>query len=209
MQSLLNFRPNREYICYHSGLAWLKLDLKMPVPVNDIFNEYLNCSNDFVNHRSHDTWAKLSHKGWKSAVIYGVDTATTEETNSLHDWTELSHRCPLTTQWIKDNFIINSSTGRIRFMLLEPGGYILPHSDRQQPGLQEINVAITQPKGCCFRFLDKGTVPFSEGDAFILDTSNRHLVWNNSDQFRLHIILHTKVDDKILEDSYANCFYST
>ena len=74
---------------------------------------------------------------------------------------------------------------------------------------REINVAITQPKGCVFRFLDRGTIPFCEGDAYIIDTSNKHLVWNNSDQYRLHMILHTDIEDKILEDSYANRFYST
>jgi len=94
-------------------------------------------------------------------------------------------------------------------MLLEPGGYILPHADRSQRGLREINVAITQPQGCCFRFLDRGTIPFEVGSAFIIDTSNRHTVWNNSDEYRLHIILHTQISDKILEDSYADSFYST
>jgi hypothetical protein len=207
MESLLKFRPKKDYICNKTGLAWLKLDIT--VPVEEIHNEFKNCADQVVSHRSNDEWANLSHKGWCSATLYGVNSTTTTNSNLQHSWTKLADQCPKTTKWINNNFTISKSTGRIRFMLLEPGGYILPHHDRDNSGLREVNVAITQPNGCVFRFLDRGTIPFCEGDAYIIDTSNKHLVWNNSDQYRLHMILHTHIEDKILEDSYANRFYST
>ena len=53
---------------------------------------------------------------------------------------------------LQEFFIINEDTGRIRFMLIEPGGYILPHHDRDIKRLHEINVAIKQPKNCIFKF---------------------------------------------------------
>lgn len=205
--SLFKYRPKKEYICKESGLPWLKLSID--VPVQDIYNEYKNCEDLIVKHRNNDKWANLTHTGWHSATLYGVSTQTTTASNEAHGWTDLAIQCPITVDWIKKNFIINESTGRIRFMVLKPGGYILPHVDREEKGLGEINVAITQPKGCTFRFLDKGNIPFKAGDAFIIDTSNRHLVWNDSEETRLHIILHTKTSDKIIEDSYANCYYST
>jgi hypothetical protein len=207
IQSLLKFRPSSDYIRNDTGLPWLKLNID--VPVNDIKKEYEQNTEFLVSHRSEDSWGNMSHKGWKSATIYGVDTHITTRTDDFHDWTSLSYKCPKTVQWIKDNFIINEKTRRIRFMLLEPGGFILPHADRSNTGLVEINVAITQPQNCCFRFLDRGTIPFEVGSAFIIDTSNRHMVWNNSDQYRLHMILHTRISNKILEDSYANSFYTT
>jgi len=207
IRSLLKFRPSSDYIRNDTGLPWLRLNID--VPVSDIRTEYEQNAEFLISHRSQDSWANMSHKGWKSAVLYGVDTHITTNSDLPHDWTSLSYNCPKTTHWIKDNFIINEKTERIRFMLLEPGGYILPHADRSQRGLREINVAITQPQGCCFRFLDRGTIPFEVGSAFIIDTSNRHTVWNNSDEYRLHIILHTQISDKILEDSYADSFYST
>lgn len=207
LQSLFKFKPKKDYIINKTGLAWLKIDI--PVPTDIIHEEYKKCTNFLVKHRAKDSWAKLTHKGWRSATLYGVDSSTTTNSNLKHNWTDLSEQCPETTNWIKENFIINEKTGRIRFMLLEPGGYILPHSDKTETGLQGINVAITQPIGCTFRFLDRGTIPFRPGDAFIIDTSNRHLVWNNSNEYRLHMILHAGVPDKVIENSYANCFYST
>ena len=204
--SLLKYRPKKEYICKESGLPWLKLNID--VPIQNIYKEYKDCKDLFVKHRNKDKWANLTHTGWYSATLYGVNTQTTTASSQAHDWTDLAKQCPMTVDWIKKNFIIDESTGRIRFMVIEPGGYILPHVDKKEKGLGAINVAITQPKGCSFRFLDKGTIPFNAGDAFIIDTSNRHLVWNKSKETRLHIILHTKISDKIIEESYADCFYS-
>ena len=55
---------------------------------------------------------------------------------------------------------------------------------------------------------DLGLYQVSPGKAFIIDTANKHMIHNDSDQPRLHIILHTDIDDKVIERSYANCYYS-
>lgn len=198
--------PNADRIKTEFKIPWLELDIK--VPTKEILKEYLNVESDAILHRSNEKVAGVNHNGWKSLVLHGVDKHTTEGSDEVHTWTEIADKCPNTVKWIKDNFIIDNVTGRIRFMHLDPGGYILPHHDREQKRLHEINVAIQHPKGCIFQFVERGIIPFSEGKAFIIDVSNTHMVYNNSDKMRLHMILHTNVSDELIERSYENCYYS-
>ena len=181
----------------------------MVVPITEIFKEYLTVESEIIDHRSSDEVLGVNHKGWKSLTLHGVNKHITEDTDGIHTWTEIADKCSNTVEWIKDSFIFNEYTGRIRFMHLEPGGYILPHHDREQTGLREINVAIQQPKGCVFQFLERGVIPFSDGKVFIIDVSNKHMVYNNSNQMRLHMILHTDVSDELIERSYEKSYYST
>jgi hypothetical protein len=92
-------------------------------------------------------------------------------------------------------------------MLLEPGGYILPHHDYDEPRLTAVNIAINNPRGCEFRMMNHGVIPFSTGRAIMLDLSHDHWVINASDQPRLHIIFHGEVPDRTIERSYANSRY--
>jgi hypothetical protein len=93
-------------------------------------------------------------------------------------------------------------------MWLDPGGYILPHQDRTTHGLFETNIAISQPNKCTFRLLEYGTVPFETGTAFMVDISNRHLVVNDSDQVRTHIIVHSKLVPGTIKLNYEQNFYN-
>jgi hypothetical protein len=202
----LRFRPTAEWICKQSNIPYLQLDIA--VPAASILAEWEQVKSQAVLHRADDTYGSITNQGWKSLVIYGASpTATATGTGQL-SWTSIADACPLTTQWINDTFTINSFTGRIRFMLLEPGGYIVLHKDRDISGLFEINVAIDQPDDCIFRFKNYGTVPFVTGTAFIMDISNEHFVVNRSDKPRLHMILHTTIGEQIIKDSYANRYYN-
>lgn len=205
IDSFLQYKPDAEWIRKNSGLPWLELGLK--VPVDEILKEFEIVKHRLVNHRIHDIIVGHKHQGWKSMCIYGASTETTTSSDEQHTWTDIATYCPRTVDWIKQNFIINENTGRLRFMFLEPGGYIMPHVDRSVSKLSEINVAITNPPGCIFRFLDRGTVPFQSGKTFIIDTSNRHMVYNNSDQPRLHMILHTKIADNHIVEGYEKSYY--
>jgi len=210
IQHHLNFRPDADWIKNHSGHAFLKLNLD--VPCDDILQEWKSVKELSVQHRSQESISKkffYGHNGWKSLTIYGVHHLATENVSGIKGWTEVADKCPITKQWLEDNFIIGETTGRIRFMLLEPGGYILPHIDRNNKHLSEINVAVTNPDGCYFRFSNYGNVPFTPGSAFMMDISNQHLVYNTSDLPRLHIIVHsglknTDVIKKSYEDRYNN-----
>tara|TARA_A100001515_G_scaffold134217_1_gene124047 strand:- start:76 stop:699 length:624 start_codon:yes stop_codon:yes gene_type:complete len=204
--SFLKHRPKAKAIKNDMHLPWLELDIA--VPYDNILNEFNNIKDQVVKHRSSDRLLNQTHKGWNSLTIHGVDATTTEAKEGLNTWTSVADQCPQTKQWIQQNFIINEQTGRIRFMYLEPGGWIMPHKDRDVHKLYEINVAISNPKGCVFRMLERGNIPFAPGKAFIIDTANKHMIHNDSDQPRLHIILHTDIDDKVIERSYANCYYS-
>lgn len=204
--SFLKHRPKAKSIKDDMKLPWLELDIK--VPTEKILEEFEQVKDQLVSHRAGDQLLNQTHNGWNSLTIHGIDPSITEEQKGKHTWTSVADECPHTKHWIEENFIINDATRRIRFMFLEPGGWIMPHKDRDTHQLREVNVAITNPKGCVFRMLERGNVPFEPGKAFILDIANRHMIHNDSDQPRLHIILHTAIDDKIIERSYENCYYS-
>lgn len=204
--SFLNYRPSDEWILTSSKLPYLKLDIVTPTDL--ILKESEKVKEFRVEHRADDKHANYNNQGWSSLCLYGVNPEITYYTDDKLDWTKIASFCPVTVNWIKKNWQINEHTGRIRFMWLAPQGYILPHSDRKESRLFETNIAITQPKDCCFRFLDYGTVPFESGSAFVLDISNRHMVYNNSNEERLHIIVHSLLQPEILKRSYENCFYN-
>lgn len=206
IDSFLKFSPSEEWIITQSGWPYLKLDIE--VPYADILSEAEEVKELRVKHRVDDTWSSYNHEGWSSLCLYGAGPEITYQTNDALNWTIIADKCPKTVEWIKKYWQITNTTGRIRFMWLKPQGYILPHNDRDQSGLYETNIAITQPGGCCFRFLDYGTVPFTQGSAYALDISKRHMVYNNSDQERLHIIVHSLLHPGIVKRSYENCFYN-
>jgi hypothetical protein len=206
INSFLKFIPNDEWIQKNSNLPWLKLDIS--VPSVEILKESDSLYSKAVTHRANDAFGPYTNTGWKSLTIYGESSAVTEQTDGPLTWTDIANECPATVEFIKQNWNIDQATGRIRFMWLEPQGYILPHADRLTKGLHEVNIAITQPNGCQFRFLDYGTVPFTSESAFLLDISNRHLVFNDSDQVRTHIIVHSTLLPGIIKSSYEQSFYS-
>jgi len=206
IQHHLDFRPDESWIRTQSGIPFLKLDVD--IPAQEIFQEWSTVKDLAVDHRAEESISNkffYGHKGWKSLTIYGDHYTITENTDGPKNWTEIVDRCPATKQWLENNIVIDDNTGRIRFMLVEPGGYILPHADRDKKQLAEINIAITNPIGCCFRFTNYGNVPFVPGSAFLMDISNQHLVYNNSDRPRLHIIVHSRLKNtEIITQSYEN-----
>jgi hypothetical protein len=206
INSFLKHVPNDDWIKYSSRLPWLKLNLD--VPTESISKEAENLYLQAVLHRDGDKFAQYSNQGWKSLTLYGDNAITTTATNGPKNWTEIAPLFPSTVEFITKYWIINESTGRIRFMWLEPGGYILPHQDRERSMFFETNIAITQPAGCKFRFLDYGTVPFTIGSSFLVDISNKHLVVNDSDQVRLHMIIHATLKPNIIQSSYEQNFYN-
>ena len=91
-------------------------------------------------------------------------------------------------------------------MLLEPGGYILPHQDRkdEEKRLSVCNISLNNPEGCNFIFKDHGRVPFEDtGSAFLMDISNVHAVYNNSDKPRIHMIIHYELGRRVRDFFYV------
>lgn len=205
IEKLSKSRPSSEWIRNKSGLAWLNLE--MSVPFEQIYQEWLTVSSLAVAHREGDSMGSVGgHRGWKSLTIHGVSPEITTHNDLQHRWTSIGEACKSTKQWLEKNFILEEA-GRIRFMLLEPGGYILPHADTDKSSLVPVNVAITNPVGAEFHMLNRGKVPFAPGLAFMLDLSNQHWVVNQSSLPRLHIIVHALPRSNIIERSYANLCY--
>lgn len=197
------------WIRNHSGLPWLHLSIQIPTDV--ILGEIPNISSYLSTHR--DEYSL--HHGWKSFCIHGKSWDATREDEYYQDdrpytWTEEAEKhMPGTVEFFKNHWP-SSSYQRIRLMLLEPGGYITVHTDTTQSRLSPINIAVTQPIGCEFVMEKYGTVPFVPGAAFWLDVSNRHVVFNDSDQPRWHIIVHQNCEhpnfQKMVVNSYHNLY---
>ena len=210
IQHHLNFRPDADWIVSQSGLPYLGLNID--APYNDIYREWLDVKYLAVKHRAEESISEkffYGHSGWTSLVIYGKHSTATSDNEKPFAWTDIANLCPITKSWIDETFVIDESTNRIRFMNLDPGGYILPHVDRTEKKFSEVNVAIKQPSGCVFRFTHYGTVPFQDGSANLVDISNQHMVVNNSTEPRLHIIAHARLrNKKLIEEGYESRYYS-
>lgn len=167
----------------------------------------------FVEHRDKDVKGGYSHKGWKSICIHGIDTNKTNHYTSYgyknheetpYKWTSISDKCPITTNWLKNVFPMDIYY-RIRFMLLEPGGFIFPHKDSEINILSPINIALNHPDGCIFKMEKYGVVPMKPGTVMLLDVGNTHAYINKSNKDRIHIIIHgisTEKYKKLVERSY-------
>lgn len=177
---------------------WPYLPITLPdADYPTMYNEAISIQDLFVEHRDGET-----HKGWSSVCIHGEEYNKTQhwevykenegktQQDIQYKWCEeVVSKCPVTYNFLKNLPFIN--TQRIRFMKLEPGGYILPHRDRELSMLNPLNIGLNQPEGCIFRMKGKGDVPFpKDGGACLVDISNEHAVWNNSNETRIHIILH-------------------
>jgi len=197
-----------DWIRKHSGLPWLPLDIKIPTDI--IFEEIQNIKHLLTAHR--DDYAE--HSGWSSFCIHGKAYNATREDRYYNDsrphiWTpEAKELMPQTVEFFKQ--WPSAEFSRLRVMRLEPGGWISVHSDTSISSLQPINIAITQPKGCAFVMERHGCVPFKPGKALLLDISNLHTIFNNSDQDRWHLIVHQQfnlVFDNLVANSYKK-FYN-
>ena len=194
-----------EWIQGQSTMPWLKLDIEVPHQM--ILDEIQQVESMLVAHREEYG----EHLGWKSFCIHGKSFDATREPAHYNDdrphvWTpEAVEYMPQTVNYFADQWP-GGQYQRIRIMLLEPGGYVSIHSDYAQPQLRPINIAITQPNDCYFVMEKHGRVPFSPGSAFWLDVSNRHTVFNYSDQPRWHIIVHQSLDGIEFQNTVVNSY---
>jgi hypothetical protein len=204
-----NPEANFEWIRNQSGLPWLQLDLA--IPYETILDEIHNIQSWLTSHR--DNYGE--HEGWRSFCLHGKSYDATREDDYYNDdrphvWTTKAQELMPKTVNYFSTYWPATQFQRVRVMLLEPGGYITVHSDSPQSRLSPINIAITQPKDCDFLMERHGIVPFSPGQAFWLDVSNRHVVFNNSIEPRWHIIVHQNLDNiefqKLVVKSYKRLY---
>ncbi len=151
----------------------------------------------FVPHRDKDKIKSYGHEGWYSVTLHGISYDKTEhfdrygfssQEEAGYNWTDICSMIPKTIELIKSFPFKNY--GRIRIMRLSPGGYIMPHVDGPSRVFGPFNFALSNPQGCEFIFENYGLVPFQIGRGFMLDIGNRHCVYNGSNQYRYHVIVH-------------------
>jgi len=204
---------NYNWIINESKLPWLKLDIEFPY--EKMLEEAKALKPHFVKHRAEDQISGYGHKGWSSLCIHGISPSHTNHFESYgyksndgtpYRWTEVSSLCYETTKWLTEVYPCTTYY-RVRFMLLEPGGFIAPHNDMNKYRLSPVNIALNHPKGCIMKMAHYGTVPFKEGEAYLLDVGNVHAYYNKSNEDRYHIIIHgnyksNKQWKKLVENSY-------
>ncbi len=196
-----------KWIVTESGWPYFRLSALDNQPWKGMYHEAENLIDSFHEHREE------YGKGWRSLTLHGLN----EDTQSLDsygdrqdsikqlDWTWVADKCPETKKFLTDVWPAEY-LNRVRFMLLEPGGYILPHQDRDdsEKRLSVCNISLNNPEGCDFVFKDHGKVPFEDqGSAFLMDISNVHSVWNRSDKPRIHMIIHYELGRRIRDFFYV------
>jgi hypothetical protein len=176
----------------NSKLPWLEI-LGIDAPYAKMLQEAQSLNHRFVRHRE-----SQQHQGWQSVCIHGMSAEHTtypeayglDSKTVKYDWTDIQDQCPVTVEFFKNVFPYESYQ-RLRYMLLEPGGYILPHHDfATNHVLNAINISLNNPDDCCL-VSEFGTVPFkNSGSIFAFNNHYQHAAFNNSTTARYHIIVH-------------------
>jgi hypothetical protein len=186
--------PNARFYLWTQA-KYLKLDLD--VPHEAMANEARALRNRFILYRNQDSYG---HQGWYSLPLFGLSLdkpmswdaygyANAREAAQDFDWTEIAEQCPVTVNWLKNRFPSNK-LGRVRFMLLEAGGFISPHIDSHYSIPDPVNIALTNPDGCVWQWGDGTTLDFAPGSAYAMNISYEHSVYNRSNEDRYHLIVH-------------------
>jgi hypothetical protein len=191
-------------------LYYLKLNITLP---KESLDEVKNVYNQkfFVKHRG------AIHKGWLSAALHSIDgdfwkTMSGKKYGYKNDsdesikwnWTDVCDYAPKTTEFFKKQFPANGYR-RLRYMLLEPSGYIKEHCDTTSGIIHNprkvdsifsaLNMCITQPANCELTHLDNGPVPFKPFEIYLFNNDEMHYAFNKSNENRFHIIAHANYND--------------
>lgn len=193
---------------FESEARFLKLDIDFPH--KEMLKEANKLKDRFVYHRSDDS------KGWKSLTLYGLGEDKTggwktygyssgQDADKDMHWTKAAYECPTTHDFFLNRFP-SKHYGRVRFMLLEAGGYIGLHSDGNTRLLENINLVLNNPEGCTWYWGDDHpNLEMNDGDAFTINVSYHHRLVNTSNQDRYHIIVSrydsTEEWRKIIDDA--------
>ena len=190
------------------------LPLQINGPWTQILKEIQELDHLFIPHRNDG-----NSKGWSSMCLHGLGIHHTDaasiypefkdisENQLPYKWTDLVHQCPISYDYFKNIFPYQKYS-RLRFMRLEPGGYITPHHDAQSFMLSAVNISLNNPAGCDMVLENIGVVPFADtGTVMAFNPSYEHIVWNQSNCTRYHMIVHgmwKPIWNSIVVKSYPN-----
>jgi hypothetical protein len=174
-------------------IPWIELDIKFDV---DVWKQQILEVEPFYQE-----YRESNSEGWSSCCLHGLsvdkpytaDNYGYDEYKAPYLYTDLAYKTPIITDFWKNQFPAERYT-RIRFMKLNPGGFIDWHNDGQLPdGVDPldvalpINLAVLHPVNCTMKIEDK-VVPWEEGKVFMLNVSKNHAVFNHSSKPRIHMI---------------------
>ena len=191
---------------YQSKLPWLEIQ-DLDLPYRDMLAEAQRLRHRFVQHR------QGCGQGWLSLCIHGTSAEHTDAPSAygladhevVYDWTDIQNLCPVTVDVFKNKFFYTKYL-RIRYMLVEPGGYITPHTDGNHFCLGAVNMSLNNPSGCRL-VTEQGTVPFKDsGTAVLFNTSYQHAVWNDSHTDRIHMIVHGSPNPEFWQKKVTDSF---
>ena len=178
---------------YVSDVKFLKLDI--PVPYEAMLAEAQSLKHRFTEHRYGDDL----HNGWKSLALHGLSEDKHESWQDYgyesaaaagldYVWTTAAQECPVTMHFLQNVFPCKRY-GRVRLMLVEAGGWIGPHTDTKHRLLENINIPLSNPKGCTWRWGDGEELFMEPGIPYAMNISYEHAIYNNSNEDRFHIIV--------------------
>jgi hypothetical protein len=178
---------------YVSDAKYLKLSID--VPASKMLSEAQLLKDRFTNHRP----GKEGHSGWKGLTLYGLGEdlheswqdygyQSAEDAARHFKWTNAATECPETMKFLCNKFPCNKY-GRVRLMLIEPGGWISPHSDTTHRLLENTNIPLSNPVGCDWKWSSGEVTDMVPGNAYLMNISYEHAVYNNSTEDRFHLII--------------------
>jgi hypothetical protein len=179
----------REYFISESKF----LDLNIQFPYKEMLKEAIALKNRYHQHRDGES------AGWYGLVLHGLDEHKTgawqqygiadhHAAKKMMHWTPAADLAPTTKDYFLNHFPCNSYS-RIRFMLLEAGGYINYHNDSKGPILDNISFVLNSPEGFEWRWQDGSpNLKLEPGHAYALNIHYHHGLWNNSNEDRYFII---------------------
>jgi len=173
----------------NSSVEWVSMDFN--VPCNTILEEYNSIKDSLIIHRPED-----GHKDWFAVTLYGFGS---DKTNSHWEYrqkglkpftTDIGKKCTNTMNWVKS--LPYSRIDDVRFLVIKPKGYIAKHIDiPEQNWLEPLNISITYPEGNKF-ILNNKELKYKPGMSVVLNIHYEHYVENNSDEERIHLLVHGK-----------------
>jgi Aspartyl/Asparaginyl beta-hydroxylase len=178
---------------YFSDVKFLKLAI--PVDYKSMLDEAISLKHRFTAHR----YADENHQGWLGLTLYGLGESLHESWQDYgyenavaaaknYVWTAAAMECPSILGFLKHTFPCQRF-GRVRLMLVEAGGFIGPHIDTKHSILENINIPLSNPKGCVWKWGDGEELFMEPGGAYAMNISYEHSVHNNSDVDRYHLIV--------------------
>jgi len=179
----------KEY--FKSDAKFLKLDI--PFPYEEMLKEAKALRHRFIPHRDGES------NGWESLTLHGLGedktgswmdygyTSGADAGKDMH-WTPAADECHVTKKFFLNHFP-SKKYGRVRFMLLRAGGHIGLHSDSSIPLVENINMVLSNPKECEWKWGDGEVFDMTPGSAYAVNIHYMHSVYNNSNEDRYHIIV--------------------